>query len=55
MSEAATKEAEADVGGIAADRIRLEQVFVNLLQNALKFSRRGGAVTARVAPGPAAP
>lgn len=35
---------------VMADEDRLMQVITNLLSNAIKFSRRGGAVTMRVAP-----
>lgn len=35
---------------VLADEDRLMQVITNLLSNAIKFSRRGGAVTMRVAP-----
>lgn len=35
---------------VLADEDRLMQVITNLLSNAIKFSRRGGAVTLRVAP-----
>jgi PAS domain S-box-containing protein len=42
-----------DVPPVQADRHRLEQVFWNLLSNALKFTRPGDAITVslRVAPG----
>jgi two-component system phosphate regulon sensor histidine kinase PhoR len=36
---------------LSADRRRVEQVFVNLIDNAVKFNRRGGTVTIRVEPG----
>ncbi len=36
-------------GTVLADRRRLTQVLVNLLTNAIKFSKRGGTVTCRLA------
>jgi two-component system phosphate regulon sensor histidine kinase PhoR len=33
---------------ILADRARLKQVFINLLDNAIKYNRAGGAVTVRL-------
>lgn len=33
---------------IAADRVKLQRVFSNLIDNALKFNRRGGKVTVRL-------
>lgn len=33
---------------ILADRARLQQVFINLLDNAIKYNRRGGAVVVRM-------
>ncbi len=36
--------AEIDDGSVIAHRIRLEQAFVNLLDNAVKFNRPGGEV-----------
>jgi signal transduction histidine kinase len=38
-----------------ADPDRIEQVLVNLLDNALKYSHPGGTVTVRVSAGPVAP
>ncbi len=40
----------APEAAVLADEDRLMQVIINLLSNAIKFSRRGGAVTMRVAP-----
>ncbi|HZS17805.1 MAG TPA: ATP-binding protein [Candidatus Udaeobacter sp.] len=40
-------EVAADVPPISADEFRLEQLFANLLDNALKYSRRGGEVRLR--------
>lgn len=34
---------------IAADRVKLQRVFSNLIDNALKFNRRGGRVTLKLA------
>jgi signal transduction histidine kinase len=34
---------------IAADQARLKQVFINLLDNGIKYNREGGAVTVRLA------
>ena len=40
----------ADIGGawVQADRVRLKQVLVNLLGNAVKYNRRGGRVTVAI-------
>jgi signal transduction histidine kinase len=45
-----TSESDATVA-VSADRVRLEQVAANLIDNALKYTPRGGQVTARVSGG----
>jgi signal transduction histidine kinase len=45
-------EARPDAPPAWADRDRVEQVLVNLLDNALKYSHSGGAVTVSVTTGP---
>ncbi len=35
---------------VRADKDRIQQVLVNLLENAIKFNRKGGSVSVRVAP-----
>jgi len=45
-------EARPDAPPAWADRDRVEQVLVNLLDNALKYSHPGGTVTVNVAAGP---
>ncbi len=39
---------EGSLPRIVADRARLKQVFINLLDNAIKYNRQGGAVTVRL-------
>jgi len=41
-------EVETDVGRVAGDPLRLEQIIGNLLSNAVKFNPRGGQVTVRL-------
>jgi two-component system cell cycle sensor histidine kinase PleC len=40
-----------DLPGIRGDSVKLRQVFTNLISNALKFTRKGGSVTIKAAPG----
>ncbi len=42
---------QGDIPPFDADAVRLQQVFLNLLQNAVKFSSSGGRITVRVASG----
>lgn len=44
---------ESSLPRIMADRARLKQVFINLLDNAIKYNRRGGAVVVRLEAGEA--
>jgi signal transduction histidine kinase len=45
-------EASPDMPSAWVDPDRIEQVLVNLLDNAIKYSRPGGTVTVNVAAGP---
>ena len=45
-------DAASDVPPVRGDEARLGQVIVNLVHNAVKFSRNGGEVTVRLAAGP---
>jgi PAS domain S-box-containing protein len=40
------------VGDVRADELRLRQVLINLVANAIKYNRTGGAVTLAAAPAP---
>lgn len=40
-----------ELSSIEADPLRLEQVFINLMENALKYSSEGGQIEIGVAPG----
>lgn len=40
-------DAEADIGGLYCDPLRVRQILVNLLSNAVKFTPSGGRVTVR--------
>jgi signal transduction histidine kinase len=45
-----SKDLDPAIGMITADERKIKQVLINLLANAVKFSREGGSVTLRVAP-----